>query len=460
MLLNNSASEVTEEAYPDDWRREGLTMRLSYQFEPGRQDDGVTAHIPLPVLNQVTADNFAWQVPGLREEIITSLLKSLPKQLRRNFVPTPDWARAILHRITDLGTRSLLDVVAEHIKTLSGVVIAREDWDLTKIPDHLRVTYRIEDESRKVLATGKDLVDLKRQLQPKMRETLSEAAGQIERKGLRTWEIGSLPKTLRQEQHGFVVMAYPALVDAGDTVDVRMFETAAEQRVSMWKGTRRLLLIGTPSPLKYVLGRMTNSAKLALSTNPHRDMQDLFDDCINCAVDKAIIDCGGPAWDEAGFTRLRDKVRTELNPTVFEVVDHVQKALSVSNSVRARLSTMNSPRLEPSLADIRAQLSRLVYRGFVTATGYAQLPSLVRYLQGIELRLDKLPERPDRDFEWTQDVEEVWDAYRVLPAGPESRKIRWMIEELRLSLFAQSIKTAYPVSDKRIYRAIDQLTRG
>jgi ATP-dependent helicase HrpA len=460
MLLNNNASTVTEEAYPDDWRREGLTVRLSYQFEPGRNDDGVTAHIPLPVLNQVTADNFPWQVPGLREEIITSLLKSLPKQLRRNFVPTPDWARAILHRIIDLGSRSLLDVVSEQIKALSGVVIAREDWDLTKIPDHLKVTYRIEDESRKVLATGKDLTDLKRRLQPKMRETLSEAAGQIERKGLRTWDIGALPKTLRQEQHGFVVMAYPALVDAGDTVDVRMFETAAEQRVSMWKGTRRLLLTGTPSPLKYVLGRMTNAAKLALSTNPHKDMQDLFDDCINCAVDRIIIECGGPAWDEAGFTRLRDKVRTELNPTVFEVVDHVQKVLSAANRVRTRLSTMNSPRLEPSLADIRAQLSRLVYRGFVTATGHAQLPSLVRYVQGIDLRLDKLPERPDRDFEWTQDVQEVWNAYRQLPAGPETRKIRWMIEELRLSYFAQSIKTAHPVSDKRIYRAIDQVRSG
>ncbi len=458
MLVNANASTVTEQAYPDDWRRDGLTMRLTYQFEPGRTDDGVTAHIPLPVLNQVTADNFAWQVPGLREEIITALLKSLPKQLRRNFVPAPDWAKAILHRIGELGDRSLLDVVSGEIKGLSGVVIARADWDLTKIPDHLKVTYRIEDESRKVLATGKDLADLKRRLQPKMRETLSEAAGQIERKGLRAWEIGTLPKTLREEQHGFVVTAYPALVDEGETVAVRMFETAGEQRVSMWKGTRRLLLTGVPSPLKYVLGRMPNAAKLALSTNPHRDMQDLFDDCINCAVDKIIIDNGGPAWDEAAFTRLRDDVRARLNPTVLEVVNHVQKALTAANTVRTRLSTMNSPRLEPSLQDIRAQLGRLVYRGFVTATGYDQLPSLVRYLQGIELRLDKLPERPDRDFEWTQDIQEVWDAYRQLPAGPEARKIRWMIEELRLSLFAQSIKTAYPVSDKRIYRAIDALT--
>jgi ATP-dependent helicase HrpA len=458
MLLNRNAQTITEEAYPDNWRREGLTMRLSYQFEPGREDDGVTAHIPLPVLNQVTADNFAWQVPGLREEIVTSLLKSLPKQLRRNFVPTPDWAKAILHRIGDLGSQSLLDVVEREIKALSGVVISREDWDLGKLPDHLKMTYRVVDEGRKVLAEGKDLAELKRRLQPKMRETLSEAAGEIERKGLRSWEIGTLPKMLRQEQHGFTVTAYPALVDAGDTVDVRMFETAAEQRVSMWKGTRRLLLIGAPSPLKYVLGRMSNAAKLALSTNPHRDMQDLFDDCVNCAVDKIIIDCGGPAWDEAAFTVLRDKVRAELNPTVLDVVNHVQRALTAANAVRTRLSTMAAPRLEPSLRDVRAQLSRLVYRGFVTATGFDQLPNLVRYVQGIELRLDKLPERPDRDLEWTQDVQEVWEAYRQLPPGPETRKIRWMTEELRLSYFAQSIKTAYPVSAKRIHRAIDQLT--
>jgi ATP-dependent helicase HrpA len=457
LLVNSNAQTVTEDAYPDNWRREGLTMRLSYEFEPGKKDDGVTAHIPLPVLNQVTADNFAWQVPGLREEIITALLKSLPKQLRRNFVPAPDWAKAILHRISDLGTESLLDVVSREIKALSGLVIAREDWDLTKIPDHLKITYRVVDSDEKLLASGKDLAGLKRQLQPKMRETLSEAAGQIERKGLRTWEIGRLPKMLRSEQNGFTVTAYPALVDAGDAVDVRMFETAAEQRVSMWKGTRRLLLIGTPSPLKYVLGRMPNSAKLALSTNPHGSVQDLFDDSINCAVDKIIISCGGPAWDEPGFATLRDKVRTELNPTVLEIMDYVQRALTAANTVQTRLSTMGGPRLEPSLQDIRTQLSRLVYRGFVTAAGYDQLPNLVRYLQGIDLRLDKLPERPDRDLEWTQDVQEVWTAYRELPPGPETRKIRWMIEELRLSYFAQSIKTAYPVSDKRIYRAIDQL---
>ncbi|GAB3906652.1 ATP-dependent RNA helicase HrpA [Kibdelosporangium lantanae] len=457
LLLNTNAQTVTEESYPDNWNREGLTMRLSYQFEPGKKDDGVTAHIPLPVLNQVTADNFAWQVPGLREEIVTSLLKSLPKQLRRNFVPTPDWAKAIVQRIPDLNGASLLDAVEQQIRALAGVVIAREDWDLTKVPDHLKVTYRVEDEHRKLLAEGKDLGSLKKQLQPKMRETLSEAAGQIERTGLKSWDIGSLPKTLREEQHGFVVTAYPALVDAGESVDVRMFETAGEQRVAMWKGTRRLLLIGTPSPLKYVLGRMTNSAKLALSTNPHRDMQDLFDDCVNCALDKIIIAQGGPAWDAPAFTRLREAVRTSLNPTVLDVVTHVSKALAAANEVRTRLSTMGGPRLEPSLQDIRAQLGRLVYRGFVTATGFDQLPSLTRYLQGIELRLDKLPERPDRDFEWTQDVQEVWQAYRELPAGPETRKIRWMIEELRLSLFAQTIKTAYPVSDKRIYKAIDQV---
>jgi ATP-dependent helicase HrpA len=457
MLLNSTAQSVTEDAYPDNWNRDGLTMRLSYQFEPGRKDDGVTAHIPLPVLNQVTADNFAWQVPGLREEIITALLKSLPKQLRRNFVPAPDWAKAILHRIPEEKEQNLLDVVEREIRALSGIAVTRDDWDLTKIPDHLRVTYRIVDESRKLLAEGKDLGDLKRKLQPKMRETLSEAAGEIERKGMRTWDIGTLPKMLRQEQHGFLVTAYPALVDAGETVDVRMFETEAEQRTSMWRGTRRLLLLGAPSPLKYVLGRMTNAAKLALSTNPHRDMQDLFDDCIACAVDKLVTEAGGVAWDAAGFAALQTKVRAELNPTVFEVVNHVQQALTAANAVQTRLSAMGGPRLEPSLKDIRTQLARLVYRGFVTATGYKQLPHLTRYLRGIELRLDKLPERPDRDLEWTQDIEEVWEAYRELPPSPEARQIRWMIEELRLSYFAQSIKTAYPVSDKRIFKAIDQL---
>jgi ATP-dependent helicase HrpA len=460
MLVTERAQDVAEHDFPDDWWREGLRMRLSYQFEPGTTTDGVTVHIPLQVLNQVTGDGFAWQIPGLREELVTALIKSLPKQLRRNFVPAPEWAKAVVPRISD-GEGALLDSLERALRDLSGLTVPRDAWELDRVPDHLKVTYRVVNEDNTVLAEGKDIEALKERMRPKLRAALSASADGLERTGLRSWEIGELPRTHRREQGGYQVTSYPALDDNGDSVSVRLFETEADQQSAMWRGTRRLLLLGVPSPVKYVLGRMRNADKLALSTNPHRDMTDLFDDCFSCAVDKLMADCGGPAWDKPGFDRLRERVRAELNETSLRVVTELKNILAAANTVRTRLSDMNGPALTESVADLSAQLSSLVYRGFLTETGFRRLPDLHRYLQGMQRRLEKLPERPSRDVEWTRDVHAVEEEYRhaaaTLPDSEELRAIRWMIEELRVSYFAQTLKTAYPISAKRIYRALDQL---
>src|SRR5690606_27912559 len=226
---------------PDTWRQNGQRMRLTYRFAPGsapgwgedhsagRDDDtsadGVTVHVPLAVLNQIEPVGFDWQIPGLREELVTELIRSLPKHLRRNFVPAPNYAKAVLERVRP-GSEPILDALERELHRMTGVDIPRDAWALDQVPAHLRITYRVVDDRRRTLAEGKDLEELKRRLAPRLRATLSRAAEDLERSGLRTWSIGTLPKVFEQGR----MRAYPALVDQGDSVAVRMFETEAEQR--------------------------------------------------------------------------------------------------------------------------------------------------------------------------------------------------------------------------------------
>jgi ATP-dependent helicase HrpA len=463
MLVNEAAGQVSEADYPDVWRQDDLRLRLTYRFEPGGSDpgadaDGVTVHIPLAVLNQVRGEGFDWQISGLREELVTELIRSLPKAIRRSFVPAPNFAKAVLQRVTPR-QGPILDALARELHAMGGPGISRESWDVSRVPDHLKITFRVVDGGR-TLAEGKDLAALKQKLQPKMRATLSHAATGLERQGLREWTIGALPRTY--EERG--VKAYPALVDEGDSVAVRMLGTESEQADAMWRGTRRLLLLNAPSPMRLIQRRLTNQSKLALSHNPHGSVARLFDDCFACAADRLMAESGGPAWDETGFARLNDHVRAGLHDAADAVVTHVERILALAHGIDLRLKGTSSPALIPALTDVRAQLSALVYPGFVTATGWERLPQLVRYLRAIERRLERLPDNPGRDLDLMRQVQALQADYDRLrdhtpESDPELQHIRWMLEELRVSFFAQQLGTAYPVSEKRIRKAIETLAK-
>ncbi|MEU5991240.1 ATP-dependent RNA helicase HrpA [Spirillospora sp. NPDC047418] len=464
MLINETAGGVSEADYPDVWKQGPLRLRLTYQFEPGTDADGVTVHVPVQVLNQVRPDGFEWQVPGLRTELVTELIRSLPKQLRVNFVPAPDYARKVLGRVAPR-TEPLLDALERELTALTSVPVAREAWDPSRLPAHLRITFRVVDEKSRTLGEGTDLGELKRRLAGKVRGTLSKAASTIERSGLTEWTIGELPRTYEQRQNGYDVKAYPALTDEGGTVAVRMYETEAEQRRAMWLGTRRLILLNAPSPVKLIQGRLTNQGKLALSHNPHGSVAALFDDCVTAAADRLIAEAGGPAWDEDGFRALYDRVRAGLHDATAQIVALVERILAEAHEVDRRLRGTTSLTLVPALTDIRGQLGKLIHPGFVTATGWARLHDLPRYLRALQGRLDKLPENPGRDRTLAHQVDVLAQEYeqalrRLHPSRRDdepARQIRWMLEELRVSLFAQQLGTRFPVSDKRIRKAMAQL---
>ncbi|MEH1098949.1 ATP-dependent RNA helicase HrpA [Micromonospora sp. CPCC 205561] len=463
LLVNAERGGVDEADYPDEWTADGVSLPLTYRFEPGTPTDGVTVDIPLPLLNQVPAESFDWQVPGLREELVVALIRSLPKAVRRNFVPVPDFARAALAAMP-AGEEPLLDALTRQLRRMTGVTVPRDAWEPKKLPPHLRVRFRVLDEDNRPVAEGKDLPTLQRQLRAEVRQVVAAAAPDVARTGLREWSIGTLPRTIEQVRSGYAVTAYPALVDEGATVGVKVLDSPAEQEAAHWAGTRRLLRLTVPSPAKFLQGRLSNEAKLALSRNPHGGVQELISDAAGAAIDKLVGDAGGPAWDAEGFAALRERVRAELVDTVVEVMDRVRRVLAAAYAVEQRLGATRNLAVVAALADIRAQLNALVHAGFVTETGYARLPDLLRYLTAVERRLDRLTGNPQRDKQQQDRVAVVQKEYQemlaALPPGrrqsPAVRQIRWMIEELRVNVFAQALGTPYPVSEQRIYRAMDE----
>jgi ATP-dependent helicase HrpA len=463
-LLADDAAEVDAGSYPDVWTSQspGIgSLPLNYEFAPGTEADGVTVDIALSRLNQLDAGEFSWQVPGLRAELVTELIRSLPKALRRDLVPAPDVAREVLARLR-APSGDVRDVLSRELRQLRGILIPRDAWDLTRLPAHLRITFRVTGDDGAILAAGDDLAALQRQLRPRLRAKLSAAAADIVRSGLTTWDFGELPAVFKDG----TVVAYPALVDAGDTVGVRLFETESAARTAMWAGTRRLILLGLPSPVKSIAGGLTTRAKLALSHNPHGSVAAMFADCANCATDFLIAQAGGPARDRAAFEQLRNAVRSSLHETTADVVRQVETVLALAHEITVRLDELPADAVRGAVDDLRAQLAGLVYAGFVTAAGYRKVPDLARYLRGMERRLSKLPESPARDAVNMAVVQRVEQACREAIAGlPPARRndddvraVRWMQQELRVSLFAQGLGTPVPVSETRIMAAVRRLT--
>ena len=463
-LINDDAEQVSKLDFPNFWHQGNLKLKLTYQFEPGTDADGVTVHIPLPLLNQVEMTGFDWQIPGLREELVIALIKSLPKSYRRNFVPVPNYAQAFLGRAVPL-EKPLLDTLIYELRRMTGVNVEAEHWNWEQIPSHLKMTFRVVDENGKKIAESMNLDELKFSLKDRVQESISAVADDgIEQSGLHIWSFAELPQCYEQKQRGFSVKAFPAIVDEKDAVGIKLFETEFEQAVAMQQGLRRLLLLNVPSPIKYLHEKLPNKAKLGLYFTPFGRVLDLIDDCIACAVDKLIADFGGFVWNEEGFDKLRDFVRENVNEVTVDIAQKVEQILTLTHQLNQRLKGKMDFTMAFALSDMKSQISGLIYQGFVQKSGYARLPDLLRYLQAIDKRMDKLAQDVNRDRAAMLRVEQVQQAYQQLlaklpkskPISDEVAEIRYMIEELRVSLFAQQLGTKYQVSEKRVLNAISE----
>jgi ATP-dependent helicase HrpA len=463
LLVRPEAADALDPAgRPDTWTQGELALPLSYRFEPGAAHDGVTVHVPLKLLGGLRPDGFEWLVPAFRAELVTALIRSLPKELRRPLVPVPEVVAQLVKGLEPRG-EPLLVALARELERLRGVRVPIDAWDLSRLPSYLRMTFRIEDEQRGLLAEGQDLDALREAVRPRLRAELAAATRKLERTGMRTWELESLPRAVALPGTGRAVRAYPALVDEGETVGVRALETPAARDAAMLAGTRRLLTLTIPSPLRYVQGRLTNADQLALASARHGSARAVLEDAQVAALDALIARAGGPAWDAEGFRRLRDEVAGELAETTAGVVAQVARILDAAREVERRLEPLTAVGLQTARADIDRQLRRLVRPGFVAATGVERLADVERYLQAAARRAERLPSAPAPDLDRMRSVHELEAAYRErLESWPRGRplpdalrEVPWMLEELRVSHFAQALGTRGPISAKRVRAAIE-----
>ena len=449
-------------AYPDEWQVGEATLPLSYVFEPGDARDGVTVDVPLRLLHHLRAEDFAWQVPGLRQDLVTELIRSLPKPLRRQLVPAPDHAARVVPVLRP-GDGGLLPALAHELLRSAGVQVTAADFDVRRLPEHLRLSFRVVDDDGNEVAVGKDLPALQDALRERLRATLTDAAGDLERSGLRDWTIDELPRTVSSTRAGHTVTGYPALHDDGDTVSVRVLESEQARDAVHRAGTVRLLRLTMPSPLAPVVRGLDNRAKLALGHNPYASVPALLEDAADCAVDHLVTEAGGPAWNATGFAALRERVRADLVPATEQVVGQVQRVLTEAHEARTRLAGLGAPSLAAVRDDVEVQLDELVGPGFVRRAGWDRLPDVVRYLAGVRQRLDRLADDPRRDLARLDELLGVVTAYEqardAVPAGAPAPagldEARWLIEELRLGLFAPGVRTARPASVKRVRKVLD-----
>lgn len=454
--------ETADADRPDIWRTGDVALPLTYRFDPAAADDGVTVHVPIDVLVRLGGDEFAWQVPALREELVTALIRSLPKDLRRNFVPAPDTARAVLAAIDPAG-ESLLPALQRELRRRTGVLVPIDAFDLDKLPAHLRVTFAVESGDGTEVARGKDLRVLQERLTtPAQKAVARTVAGDLERSGLRGWpeDLDELPRVLERTVDGRTVRGFPAFVDAGASVDLRVFPTSSEQEQTMRPGIRRLVRLGAASPVKAIARQLDPRTRLALGTNPDGDLPALLDDCADAAADALVP---APVWTRAEFVALQQRAAKSLSPMTVDIVGRVEKVLAVAQDIQLLMPATPVPAQADAIADIRAQLDRLLPVGFVTGTGAGHLADLTRYLIAIRRRLDGLGRGVSADRERMQRVQAVQDAYAELlhelpqpaKAAADVGDVARQIEELRVSLWAQQLGTPRPVSEQRIYRAID-----
>ncbi len=454
--------ETADAGRPGTWRTGDVVLPLTYRFEPGAADDGVTVHVPIDVLARLGGDEFAWQVPALREELVTALIRSLPKDLRRNFVPAPDTARAVLTAIDPAG-EPVVPALQRELRRRTGVSVPIEAFDLDKLPSHLRVTFAVESGDGGEVARSKDLRALQERLTAPARQAVAQAvADGLERTGLRGWpdDLDELPRVVERTIDRRTVRGFPAFVDAGGTVDLGVFATSAEQDQAMGPGIRRLVRLSVASPVKAIARQLNPRTRLTLGTNPDGNLPALLDDCADTATDALVA---APVWTRAEFVALQQRAGKSLPATTLEIVGRVEKVLAAAQEVRLLIPANPPPAQSDAIADIRAQLNRLLPAGFVTATGPAHLADLTRYLLGIRRRLEGLPHAVQADRERMRRVHAVQDAYDELvhqlappaKAAADVRDIARQIEELRVSLWAQGLGTPRPVSEQRIYRAID-----
>jgi ATP-dependent helicase HrpA len=454
-LMRHAASSVTEAQFPETFDLDGTQVPLKYRFEPGHPLDGVTATIPLALLNQLDPTQAEWLVPGMIREKITHLIKSLPKTIRRICVPVPDFVTGFLEK-AKMDEGKLLEAVAEYIRQRTGLKLSASEWT-EPIPPHLLMNFRVIDDAGRELAMGRDWLALKNQLGQAAQLTFRSGQPDIEKTGLKQWDFGDLPKKLDFTRNNRQMTGYPALEDSGDSVAVKLFDTEAAALESHRKGVRRLMRFELKEQMKQLEKGLPGFNQYAMLLRNIMNPDDLREDMLTAIADRAFIGEDELPRSNADFMALKARARTRL-PAVVEGAGRLAQAIAAEVQPLAQKLNGLPPAMSRVKREVEDQYARLLPKRFFSTTPWERLQHIPRYLKALRMRLEKYPSSVERDTRSAQAVQELWQRWetRVIAerkaegASEALEDFRWLIEELRVSLFAQELKTPFPVSVKRL----------
>jgi ATP-dependent helicase HrpA len=449
--------------FPDSWVIGDLQLPLSYIFDPLSDADGVTVHVPLKHLDRLRADEFDRHIPGFRQELLVALCRGLPKDLRKELGPAPDAALALAERIRRVDPlQEFFPSVVDALGWMSGFETTVSDLPLAGLPDHLRMRISVERENGVVVNVSRDFRDLQRSLRRSTSAAVGDVFADLKTEPSLKWSFGEVNRKVERIHDGVMVSGFPALADLGKAgVAVRVFSTASQASHSQQIAIRRLLLANLTLPMKQLMRSVGSTPAIAFALDRHGSMSAMLDDCVDAAFDQLIAGQSDSVRSDHAFADLRERVRDQIFEGSMSVTGTAGKVLHLIGTIEARLGPLTGPAVTHARNDIGIQIDRLVIPGFVALTGAAKLPDLVRYLTAVQVRLDTLGANPGRDRERTTMVQNLERRYDDLLARipldkitAEVGQIRWMLEELRVSLFAQQLGAKGGASEKRILEAL------
>ncbi len=461
-LMRHGADAITAVQFPEKIWLDGIEIPLKYRFEPGHVLDGVTATIPLVLLNQLDPTPTQWLVPGMLREKLTYLIKALPKTFRRVCVPVPEFVTGFLQHADNQLNLPLLETLAAYIQHKTTLKISQDDWVLGEIEAHHLMNFSIVDDAGRELAMGRDWKAMQKQLgqaaQLTFRNTSPQNIKQLEKTNLKQWDFGDLPQTLSFERDGLQVTGYPALEDNLDSVAVKLFDTAQEADVNHRQGVARLMRFELKEQMKQLEKGLPNFNQYALAFRNIIASDDLREDMLSAIADRAFIGEDDLPRNNDDFMKLKQRARTRL-PAVSEAMARQAQTIAMEYQALSNAQAKMPATVNRLKKDVEQQVQLLVYKNCFSQTPWEHLSNVPRYLKALNLRIQKQPAAPDRDGKNAASVGIIWQKWQdktnqmhtagsLIPCALQD--YRWLIEELRVSLFAQELKTPFPVSIKRL----------
>ncbi|MBN1377937.1 MAG: ATP-dependent RNA helicase HrpA [Gammaproteobacteria bacterium] len=466
-LLQNSAAVPVAEEFPVSITVQDMEFPLSYRFDPEHPDDGVTVTIPLVALNQLRPESFEWLVPGLLLEKISALIKTLPKSLRRNFVPAPEYAKKCLSELHK-DDSSLLEALAHQLLRLTGIEVPLDAWQPDALPRHLLMNFNVTNGSGGLIGAGRDLTELQKIIGARaVKSFTSLPVTDFERTNIADWDFADLPEYIEREHQGLTIRGYPALVAKGDDISMRLLDAPEKAEIAHRKGTIALYKKQNAKGIKYLLKNLPDIQTLSLHYTSLGSSEELKQEIVDLAIATALFDKSDKITKKSDFELNSAWADKQLVTIANNLCRKVADILATYHKVRNRLQKELPPQWLHSISDIQSQIEYLIYPGFITATPAEWLQELPRYVYAIEYRLDKLEQNPTRDQELLKQISPYWRQCLTLLQQEDNNRqsqnefqlYRWLLEEFRVSLFAQALGTREKVSAKRLQQAWDAIPK-